>query len=180
MAAQTAIRFDGVTKRFGQTLALEDVSFTVAEGTVVGLLGANGAGKSTAIRTLLGHVRPDRGSATFYGLPLSDHHSAVRCVGAATDSVGLDPALSGRRILEVIRRAGRIDRARADEVLELTGALPFADRRVKELPTGMRQRVALAVALLGDPACLVLDEPLTGLDPDGIRWQRDLLRRLAG
>jgi ABC-2 type transport system ATP-binding protein len=175
----SAIRFDRVSKHFGPTTALDDVSFCVPSGAVVGLLGANGAGKSTAIRILLGHARPDAGSATFFGRPLRNHEDAVRCVGAVTDSVGLDPALSGRRILDVLSRAVSVERSRVDAVLELTDATAFADRRVRELSTGMRQRIALAVALLADPACLVLDEPLTGLDPDGIRWLRRLLRELA-
>ena len=174
------IRFDGVTKRFGPTLALDQVSFTVARGSVLGLLGGNGAGKSTAIRALLGHLRPDRGSATVLGLPLRDHPDPVRSVGAVTDSVGIDPSMSGKRILDVLSRAAGIERSRVDEVLETTGATAFAGQRVRDLSTGMRQRVALAAALLGDPACLVLDAPLTGLDPEGICWLRDTVRRLAG
>jgi ABC-2 type transport system ATP-binding protein len=175
-----AIEFDRVTKHFGSTLALDDVSFRVPSGSIVGLLGPNGAGKSTAIRALLGHVRPDRGRATIRGRRLAEHGEPLRQVGAVAESVGLDPALSPRRLLELVCRGAGIDQGRVDEVLGLTGAEEFAAKRIRDLSTGMRQRTALAVALVGDPGCLVLDEPLNGLDPDGIRWLRRMLRATAG
>ncbi|HEY2303415.1 MAG TPA: ATP-binding cassette domain-containing protein [Acidimicrobiales bacterium] len=175
-----AVRFDGVSRRFGETVALDEVSFTVPRGTVVGLLGSNGAGKSTAIRILLGHARADAGSAHVFGRPLRDHPLPLLRVGAVAESVGLLPWMGAADWLESVCRAAGFPRERIAAVLDQTDATSFAKKPIKTLSSGMRQRVALATALLGDPDLLVLDEPQNGLDPDGIRWLRRLLREFAG
>jgi ABC-2 type transport system ATP-binding protein len=174
-----AVCFEGVTRSFGDTVALDRVSFAVPRGSVVGLLGSNGAGKSTAIRILLGHSRADAGSAHVFGLPLRDHPLPLRRVGPVAESVGLPPSLGAADWLGLVCRAAGFPRTRIGEVLELTDATAFAKRPIKSLSSGMRQRVALATALLGDPDLLVLDEAQNGLDPDGIRWFRRLLRDFA-
>jgi ABC-2 type transport system ATP-binding protein len=177
--AHPAVSFDRVSRSFGETVALEDVSFTVPRGSVVGLLGSNGAGKSTAIRILLGHARADTGSAHVFGRPLRDHPLPLARVGAVAESVGLPPAMSAADWLESVCLAAGFPRSRIADVLALTDALTFVKRPIKSLSTGMRQRVALATALLGDPELLILDEAQNGLDPDGIRWLRRLVRDFA-
>jgi ABC-2 type transport system ATP-binding protein len=175
-----AVRFEGVTRRFGDTLALDNVSFTVPRGAVVGLLGSNGAGKSTAIRILLGHSRAEAGSAHVFGRPLRDHPLPLCRVGAVAESVGLLPSMGAADWLQSVCLAAGFPLERIAVVLDLTDASSFAKKPIKTLSSGMRQRVALATALLGDPDLLILDEPQNGLDPDGIRWLRRLLRDFAG
>ncbi len=174
-----AVRFDGVSRRFGDTVALDGVSFAVPQGSVVGLLGSNGAGKSTAIRILLGHARADAGSAHVFGLPLRDHPLPLLRVGAVAESIGLAPSMGAADWLESVCLAAGLPRRRIATVLDLTDASSFATKPIKTLSSGMRQRVALATALLGDPDLLILDEPQNGLDPDGIRWLRGLIREFA-
>jgi ABC-2 type transport system ATP-binding protein len=174
-----AVRFQGVTRRFGDTLALDNVSFTVPRGAVVGLLGSNGAGKSTAIRILLGHARAEAGLAHVFGRPLRDHPLPLHRVGAVAESVGLLPSMGAADWLKSVCLAAGFPPERIAAVLDLTDASSFAKKPIKMLSSGMRQRVALATALLGDPDLLILDEPQNGLDPDGIRWLRRLLRDFA-
>ncbi|CUU55187.1 ABC-2 type transport system ATP-binding protein [Parafrankia irregularis] len=173
------VRFDAFTKAFGETVAVKDLSFEVAAGRVVGLVGPNGAGKSTSLRGLLGLVRPTSGSATVFGGPYSALTDPARRVGVSMDGVGINPAHSGRRHLTVYARAIGLPDSRVDEVLELTGVADAANRRLRGWSTGMRQRLGLATALLGDPDLLVLDEPTNGLDPEGVRWLRTFLRDQA-
>jgi ABC-2 type transport system ATP-binding protein len=178
MATTTApvgMRWDGVTVRFGSVVALDAVTFTAPAGQVTGLLGPNGAGKTTCLRVLLGHLRPSAGRA---GLDPGPPATAVP-VGVVAEPVGLDPELSARRNLRVAARAAGLPPSAVDAALERTGVAAVAGRRVRTLSTGQRQRVALARALLGDPPCVVLDEPLNGLDPAGIVWLRGLVRELA-
>jgi ABC-2 type transport system ATP-binding protein len=175
----SAIEIQGVSKSFGKVHAVEELSFTVDAGRVTGFLGPNGAGKSTTLRILLGLINADAGDATFDGRHYAelDHPSAR--VGAVLEHASFHPGRSGRDHLRVLAAAGRHPDARVDEVLgqvELTAA---ADRRVKGYSMGMRQRLAIAAALLGDPEVLILDEPVNGLDPPGIRWIRGLLRQEA-
>jgi ABC-2 type transport system ATP-binding protein len=169
----------GLSKSFGPVLAVDDLTFTVEAGTVTGFLGPNGAGKSTTLRILLGLIRPDHGTATIAGKPYRDLPVPARVVGAALDADGFHPARSGLAHLRVYCRASGIGQERADAVLELVGLTDAGSRRIGGYSLGMRQRLALAVALLGDPGVLVLDEPANGLDPEGIVWLRRLLRRLA-
>jgi len=173
------IEVENLTKRFGSTLAVQDLSFTVSAGRVTGFLGPNGAGKSTTMRAILGLVRPTSGTTTVLGSPYRELHQPEKRVGALLETFDAHPGRSGRSHLRVLALAGGIPRSRVDEVLalvELTGA---GRRRVKGYSLGMRQRLGLAAALLGDPEVLVLDEPANGLDPQGIRWLRDFLRSLA-
>jgi ABC-2 type transport system ATP-binding protein len=174
-----AIEVSGLTKRFGATLAVEDLSFTVAAGRVVGFLGPNGAGKTTTLRALLGLVRPTSGSVTIEGQSYAHLADPTATVGAMLDGGLLHPGRSGRNHLRTLAAAAGIGRARIDELLELVDLSDAAGRRTKGYSLGMRQRLGLAVALLGDPRVLVLDEPANGLDPQGIRWLRDFLRSLA-
>jgi ABC-2 type transport system ATP-binding protein len=174
------IQVSGLTKRFGATVAVEDLSFTVAPGRVVGFLGPNGAGKTTTLRALLGLVRPTSGTATIDGRPYAELDDPVHTVGAVLDGGMLHPGRSGRNHLRTVARAAGVPDARADELLELVGLTEAANRRAGGYSLGMRQRLGLATALLGDPRVLVLDEPANGLDPQGIRWLRDFLRALAG
>jgi ABC-2 type transport system ATP-binding protein len=173
------IEVDGLTKRFGKTLAVDDLSFTVEPGAITGFLGPNGAGKSTTLRTILGLVHPDRGGTSVLGVRYRELDRPLQRVGAVLEASEVHPGRSGRNHLRVLATAAELPRSRVEEVLalvELTGA---ARRRAGGYSLGMRQRLGLAAALLGDPEVLVLDEPANGLDPQGIRWLRDLLRSLA-
>lgn len=174
-----AIEVKGLTKRFGDTLAVDDLSFSVAHGRVVAFLGPNGSGKTTTLRALLGLVNPTSGSATIEGRQYSDLPDPTGTVGAMLDGGMLHPGRSGRNHLRTLARAGGVPDARVDELLELVGLSDARRKRTKGYSLGMRQRLGLAAALLGDPRVLVLDEPANGLDPQGIRWLRDFLRGLA-
>ncbi|WP_395638084.1 ATP-binding cassette domain-containing protein [Pseudolysinimonas sp.] len=170
--------FDGVTKRFGAVAAVSDLDFTVAPGRVTGFLGPNGAGKTTTLRMLLGLVSATSGRATIGGQAYADIRQPMLSVGASLEA-SFHPGRSGRAHLSVVAKAAGIPRERVGAVLEQTGMTPYADRRVGGYSLGMRQRLGLATALLGDPGVLVLDEPINGLDPEGIRWIRSFLRALA-
>lgn len=173
------IEVDSVTKSFGAVTAVSDLSFTVEPGRVTGFLGPNGAGKTTTLRMLLGLVRPTSGTATFGGMAYRDLPTPMATVGTSLEAASFHPGRSARDHLRVYAQAGRIDRSRVDIVLTKVGLTPYADRRVGGYSLGMRQRLGLAVALLGDPRVLVLDEPINGLDPEGIKWIRTFLRTLA-
>jgi ABC-2 type transport system ATP-binding protein len=173
------IEVQGLTKRYGPVRAVTDVSFTVEPGQVTGFLGPNGAGKTTTLRMLLGLARPDAGRATIGGLPYADLPAPLRTVGAALDGSGANPGRTGRDHLRWVAAAGGVPASRCDEVLALTGLSDAARRKAGGYSMGMRQRLALATALLGDPGVLVLDEPANGLDPAGIVWLRGFLRTLA-
>jgi ABC-2 type transport system ATP-binding protein len=174
-----AIKVTGLTKRFGDTVAVERLSFSVAAGSIVGFLGPNGAGKTTTMRALLGLVGPTAGSATIEGRRYSELEHPAQTVGALLDGDDLHPGRSGRNHLRVLARAAAVPPARVDELLELVDLHNVADRRAGGYSMGMRQRLGLAAALLGDPHVLVLDEPANGLDPQGIRWLRNFLRSRA-
>jgi len=173
------IEFSGLTKRFGHVAAVSDLSFTVPAGTVTGFLGPNGAGKTTTLRMLLGLVQPSSGTATINGKRYRDLPHAMATVGTALEAASFHPGRTARNHLRVLAAAGGIDRSRVDTVLGLVGLGDYGDRRVGGYSLGMRQRLGLAGALLGDPSVLVLDEPVNGLDPEGIRWIRTFLRDLA-
>jgi ABC-2 type transport system ATP-binding protein len=173
------IEISGLTKRFGGLLAVENLSFTVDHGTVVGFLGPNGAGKTTTLRMLLGLVAPTEGTATFDGRPYEDLPDPLRTVGAVLEASSFHPGRTARDHLRVQALAGGVRPSRIAEVLELIGLAHAAERRVGQFSLGMRQRLGLATALLCDPEVLILDEPANGLDPEGVRWLRDLLRSLA-
>lgn len=173
------IEVSGLTKRFGAVVAVDGLSFTVEPGSVTGFLGPNGAGKTTTLRMLLGLVTPDAGHATLAGMEYADLPEPAATVGAALEATGFHPARTGRDHLRVYCAANGFPDARADDVLERTGLTHAKHRKVGHYSLGMRQRLALAVALLGDPAILILDEPANGLDPDGIVWMRWFLRRCA-
>ena len=176
----SAIEIQGVSKKFGSVQAVRDLSFTVDAGRVTGFLGPNGAGKSTTLRMLLGLIHSDGGAATFSGKRYGDlDHPSAR-VGAVLEHASFHPGRSGRNHLRVLAAAGQHPESRVGEVLEQVGLTDAADRRVKGYSMGMRQRLAIAAALLGDPEVLILDEPVNGLDPPGIRWIRGLLREQAG
>ena len=173
------IEVEGVSKRFGKTQAVAGLSFRVEPGTITGFLGPNGAGKSTTLRTLLGLVHPDEGRATVLGVPYRQLDRPATRVGAVLEASEVHPGRSGRNHLRVLAAASGLPRSRVEEVLTLVELSAAAKRRVKGYSLGMRQRLGLATALLGDPEVLVLDEPANGLDPAGIRWLRDFLRSLA-
>jgi ABC-2 type transport system ATP-binding protein len=179
MPSGVSIEFKGVSKRFGQVDAVSDLSFTVQPGRVTGFLGPNGAGKTTTMRMLLGLVRPTAGTATFAGTAYADLDKPLETVGTALEAASFHPGRTARNHLAIYARAAGIPLARVDESLAMVGLTDFADRRVGGYSLGMRQRLGLAFALLGDPGVLVLDEPINGLDPEGIRWIRVLLRQLA-
>ncbi len=169
----------GVSKVFGHVHAVEDLSFTVEPGAVTGFLGPNGAGKTTTMRVLLGLAAATAGTATIEGLPYAALPSPGRVVGAVLESTSFHPARSAINHLRVFAAAAGVDDARAAQVLELVGLSGAARQPVKGFSLGMRQRLALATALLGDPRVLILDEPANGLDPEGIVWLRGFLRHLA-
>ena len=168
----------GLSKSFGAVQAVNDLGFTVEPGSVTGFLGPNGAGKTTTLRMLLGLLTPDAGTATFDGTPYAALPDPVRTVGAVLETA-FHPARSGRNHLRVYCRAAGLPVSRADEVLVQVGLADAGRRRAGGYSLGMRQRLALAGALLGDPAVLVLDEPANGLDPEGIQWLRGFIRFLA-
>jgi ABC-2 type transport system ATP-binding protein len=173
------IELDHLTKRYGAITAVDDLSFTLEPGSITGFVGVNGAGKSTTLRMLLGLTRPTSGTATIDGRRYADLPDPAHAVGALTDPDVFHPGRSGRNALRVLARPAGIHDRRVDELLELVDLAGAARRRVGGYSTGMRQRLALAAALLGDPPTLVLDEPANGLDPMGIAWLRGLLRGLA-
>jgi len=175
----SAITIRQLTKRYGPVLAVDDVSFQVHPGKVTGFLGPNGSGKTTTLRILLGLADPTSGSATIGGLAYHQLPDPVRQVGAALDSNTFHPGRTAAQHLKIIATSTGLPRGRVAEVLDLVGLTSVAGRRVGGFSLGMRQRLSLAGALLGDPSVLVLDEPLNGLDPEGIRWIRGLLRSLA-
>ena len=175
----STISFNKLTKRYGSVLAVDGLSFDVQPGTVTGFLGPNGSGKTSTLRMLLGLAVPTSGTATIDGVPYHQLPNPVRQVGAALDSNTFHPGRSAAQHLRVITTATGLPRRRVDEVLGLVGLSDVAGRAVGGFSLGMRQRLSLAGALLGDPGVLVFDEPLNGLDPDGIRWLRGLLRTLA-
>jgi len=168
-----------LTKRYGPTVAVDDLSFAVHAGRVTGFLGPNGAGKTTTMRALLGLLRPTRGEALVDGQPPVRMRDPLRTIGAALEATAFHPGRSGRAHLRVLASAARIPMSRVEEVLELVELSGAAGRRVGGYSLGMRQRLALAAALLGEPRTLILDEPANGLDPQGMRWLRDLLRSQA-
>ncbi len=168
-----------LTKQFGRVRAVDDLSFTVEPGSVTGFLGPNGAGKTTTLRCVLGLVTPTAGTTAIGGRRYAELTHPMQTVGAALEASNFHPGRTARNHLLVLCAASGIADARADEVLALTGMSDAADRRVGGFSTGMRQRLGLAAALLGDPSVLILDEPAAGLDPAGINWLRQLLRYLA-
>jgi len=169
----------GLSKRFGAVHAVEDLTFSVAPGVVTGFLGPNGAGKTTTLRCLLGLVRPTAGEALVGGKPYRDLAHPMRTVGSALEAASFHPGRTARGHLRYLAQASGLAESRVAEVLRLVGIEEYADRRVGGYSLGMRQRLGLAQALLGDPPVLVLDEPANGLDPAGIAWLRGFLRTLA-
>lgn len=169
----------GLTKSFGRKTAVDDLSFTVDPGQVTGFLGPNGAGKTTTLRVLLGLITPSHGTATIAGRRYAELAAPGRAVGAMLESTGFHPGRTGRDHLRTYAPAAGVDDHRVDEVLDLVGLREASKQRVRGYSLGMRQRLALAGALLADPTVLICDEPTNGLDPDGIRWLRDVLRTHA-
>jgi ABC-2 type transport system ATP-binding protein len=175
----TAVVAESLTKRFGSILAVDDLSFTLAAGTVTGFLGPNGAGKTTTLRMLLGLSAPTSGRSLVLGRAYADLDAPARSVGAVLEATDFHPGRSGRDHLRALGRSVELPDSRADEVLRTVELEQAGGRRVKGYSLGMRQRLGLAGALLGEPELLILDEPANGLDPDGVRWLRDFLRRFA-
>ena len=174
------IEVDHLTKRYGKTVAVDDLSFNVTPGRITGFLGPNGAGKTTTLKAILGLVHPTSGTTRVLGTAYRELDDPLRRVGAVLETSRYHPGRSGRNHLRVVAAQAGIAQARVEEVLELVAMKQPGKRRVRGYSMGMRQRLGLATALLGDPELLVLDEPANGLDPAGIRWLRDLLRSLAG
>jgi ABC-2 type transport system ATP-binding protein len=168
-----------LTKRFGPTLAVDALTFEVTPGTVTGFLGPNGSGKSTTMRLIMGLDRPDRGTATVGGRPYRQLRWPLREVGAMLDARSFQPGRTARSHLAALAASNDIPRSRVEEVLGLVGLQDAAKRRAGKYSLGMAQRLGVATALLGDPGVLLLDEPVNGLDPEGIRWIRNLLTGLA-
>ncbi|MGW6564206.1 ATP-binding cassette domain-containing protein [Streptomyces sp. NPDC054975] len=173
------IRADELTKRYGDRTVVQDLSFTVHPGTVTGFLGPNGAGKSTTLRMLLGLDAPTRGRATVNGRAYAAHTAPLTEVGALLEARSLHPGRSAYHHLMALAHTHGIPRSRVEHVLGLTGLAEVARRRVKGFSLGMGQRLGIAAALLGDPRTIVLDEPVNGLDPEGVLWIRTLLKSLA-
>jgi ABC-2 type transport system ATP-binding protein len=169
-----------LTKRFGRTVAVDDLSFSVEPGRVTGFLGPNGAGKTTTMRALMGLLRPTGGEALVEGRPPAEMTDPLRTIGAALEATAFHPSRSGRNHLRTLAATAGIPSSRVDEVLEMVELVEYGGRRVAGYSLGMRQRLALAAALLGEPRILILDEPANGLDPQGVRWLRELLRAQAG
>jgi ABC-2 type transport system ATP-binding protein len=168
-----------LTKQYKNLRAVDDLSFTVEPGRVTGFLGPNGAGKTTTLRMLLNLVMPTSGTATIGGRRYADLTDPARRVGAILEASAAHKGRTGRNHLRAVCIAAGLPQSRADEVLELVGLVPAANRKFKGYSLGMRQRLGIGAALVGDPQVLILDEPANGLDPEGIRWMRELLRGLA-
>ena len=173
------IEAHGLTKRYGRTVAVDDLSFEVRPGVVTGFLGPNGSGKSTTMRLLLGLDQPDAGTATFGGRSYRSLPNPLREVGGLLDASYAHPSRSARNHLRWLAIMARLPETRVDEVLAMLGLTEVAGRQVGGFSLGMRQRLGMAAAMLGDPAVLLLDEPANGLDPEGIRWMRTFLEYLA-
>ncbi|MEQ4725780.1 ATP-binding cassette domain-containing protein [Nonomuraea sp. B19D2] len=174
------ISLNGLSKRYGDRLAVDDLTLELRPGVVTGFLGPNGAGKSTTMRLILGLDRPTAGTALVGGMPYHQIRNPLRVVGALLDARALHPGRSGHAHLLALARANGIPRRRVSEVLERVGMAGAARKRAGALSLGMSQRLGIAAALLGDPEVLMFDEPVNGLDPDGVRWVRGLMRSLAG
>ncbi|HTW21491.1 MAG TPA: ATP-binding cassette domain-containing protein [Mycobacteriales bacterium] len=174
------IEATGLTKRYGSTLAVDHLSFTVQPGMVTGFLGPNGAGKSTTMRLILGLDRPSDGSVTVNGSPYRSHRRPLYEVGALLEARAIHGGRSAYNHLLAVAQTNHIDRKRIDEVLELVGLTSVAKKRASGFSLGMGQRLGIATALLADPSILILDEPVNGLDPEGILWVRNLLKHFAG
>lgn len=174
------ISVEGLTKRFGATVAIDDLSFEVQAGRVTGFLGPNGSGKSTTMRCMVDLDRPQTGLVRFAGRRYREFADPLRSIGVLLDASYIHPGRSARHHLEWLAMSNHLERTRVDEVLELVGLTEVAQRRVKTFSLGMKQRLGLAATMLGDPEVIILDEPANGLDPEGIRWMRDMLRYLAG
>ena len=179
MTVAPVVVCESLTKRFGPVTAVDDLSFDLEPGTITGFLGPNGAGKTTTLRVLLGLAAPTSGRALIFGTPYDQLTDPPRRVGAVLEATDFHPGRSGRDHLRTLSRAVGLPDARVDEVLGLVELTDAARRRVKGYSLGMRQRLGLAAALLGDPELLVLDEPANGLDPEGVRWLRDFLRAFS-
>jgi ABC-2 type transport system ATP-binding protein len=170
---------DHLTKQYKKLRAVDDLSFRVRPGRVTGFLGPNGAGKTTTLRMLLGLVTPTAGTATIAGHRYVDLPDPIRVVGAVLEASSAHRGRTGRNHLRMVCKAAGLPDSRADEALALVGLTPAAKRKFKGYSLGMKQRLGIAAAMLGDPRVLILDEPANGLDPEGIRWMRDLLKTLA-
>lgn len=174
------ITVEGLTKRFGNTVAIDDLHFSVQPGRVTGFLGPNGSGKSTTLRCMVDLDHPQSGNVTFSGKQYRQIEDPIRTIGVLLDASYVHPGRSARHHLEWLALSNHLDRQRVDEVLALVGLTDVAHRRVKTFSLGMKQRLGLAATMLGDPEVVILDEPANGLDPEGIRWMRDMLQYLAG
>ena len=179
MPVGSVIEFRNITKRFGDVTAVDDLSFTVEPGRVTGFLGPNGAGKTTTLRMLLGLIGPSSGTATLGGLRYHDLPHPLATVGAALEAASFHPGRTARNHLAISATAAGLPQTRVAEVLHLVGLAEHGGQRVGGYSLGMRQRLGLACTLLGDPGVLVLDEPINGLDPEGIKWIRGFLRDMA-
>jgi ABC-2 type transport system ATP-binding protein len=173
------IQADQLTKHYGETVAVDEASFTVKPGRVTGFLGPNGAGKSTTMRMILGLDRPTKGTVTINGAAFRELPAPLRAVGALLDAKAVDPGRSAANHLTWLADSNRIERRRVGEVLDIVGLGDVAGHRVGTFSLGMNQRLGIASALLGDPDTLIFDEPINGLDPDGILWIRNLMKSLA-
>ncbi|HET8989988.1 MAG TPA: ATP-binding cassette domain-containing protein [Acidimicrobiales bacterium] len=173
------IAIEHLTKRYRTTVAVDDLDLVVQPGVVTGFLGPNGSGKSTTMRVIMGLDRPSRGRATVNGQPYHDLRDPLREVGALLEAKAVNPGRSARNHLRALAASNKIPYSRVDEVLEFVGLASVATKRVGDFSLGMGQRLGIAAALLGDPGVLLFDEPVNGLDPEGIRWIRDLFRSLA-
>ena len=173
------IQADRLTKKFGNTVAVDEVSFTVRPGRVTGFLGPNGAGKSTTMRMMLGLDRPTSGSVLVNGHTYADLAAPLRSVGALLDASAIDAGRTAANHLKWLVDSNALDRSRVPEVLDIVGMSDVANKRVGEFSLGMKQRLGIAGTLLGDPETLIFDEPINGLDPDGILWIRNLMKSLA-
>lgn len=173
------ITASGLSKVYGDRTAVDGISFALEPGRVTGFLGPNGAGKSTTMRLAMGLDRPSAGQITINGRPFAKHRAPLREVGAVLDAGASHPGWTGQQQLRILAATHAIPKARVQEVIEMTGLSSVANRRIRSYSLGMRQRLGIAAALLGDPGVLIFDEPINGLDPEGVRWVRQLVRRLA-
>ncbi|MBA3653247.1 MAG: ATP-binding cassette domain-containing protein [Actinobacteria bacterium] len=176
---RTVVDVDSVTKRYGEVVAVDNATFGLPAGSITGFLGPNGAGKTTTLRLLLGLSEPTSGQALVFGRRFRDLDQPMQTVGAVLESDDFDPGRGGRDHLRVLARAGEVPEERVDAVLDVVGLTSAGGRRVRTYSLGMRQRLGVAAAVLGEPQLLVLDEPANGLDPQGMQWLRSFLRSFA-